>query len=373
MRAVAHCVSPYLHIAGSWIYAQISRLKRYRPVVLTQGAQNLEAYPIDALYSAEDLPAAKRLLNRAVRRLGSGYPFYGEPLRREGAALMHAHFGYEGCRCLRAKKSSGLPLLTTFYGADATEYARYPRWREHYQRLFEEGELFLAEGAHMGETLVAIGCPADKVRVWRLGVDVGRIAYHPRNFRDQVRFLICANFREKKGIPYALRALGQALAARPFPFSLTLVGDGQERPQIEALVDELGIREHVAFRGAIPYAQVLEELSRSDILLQTSVTAKNGDSEGGAPVILLDAQASGMPVVATHHADIPSYVRDGESGFLAPERDVEGLADCILRLVEAPAAWEGMGRAGRQHVEARYNAEVQVAELETIYDGLCSC
>ena len=198
-----------------------------------------------------------------------------------------------------------------------------------------------------------------------------RIACHPRELEDEVRFLICAGFREKKGIPYALRALARALDARPFPFGLTLIGDGEDRPAIEALVDELGLRDQVTFRGMLPHAQVLEELARSHILLQTSVTASNGDSEGGAPVILLDAQASGMPVVSTLHADIPSYVRDGESGYLAPEKDVDGLADCILRLVEEPARWGDMGRAGRRHVEENYSAQVQAAELETIYDGLC--
>ena len=353
------------------MYAQVSRLRRYRPVVLTQGVTNLDAYPVDALYSAEDFPLVRKLLNRVSRKLGNEYAFYDAILRREEVALIHAHFGYEACRCLRARRSSGLPLLTTFYGADATEYARYPRWRRRYQQLFEEGELFLAEGTHMGQTLVEIGCPSDKVRVWHLGVDVERIAHCPRRLTDEVRFLICAGFREKKGIPHALRALHRAQATRPFPYSLTLVGDGEDRPAIEALVDELGMREQVTLRGMIPYAEVLGELPRHDILLQTSVTAQNGDGEGGAPVILLDAQASGMPVVSSHHADIPSYVCDGESGFLAPERDVDALADCILRLVDDPAAWEEMGRAGRRHVEANYNAEVQIAELEAIYDALC--
>lgn len=222
----------------------------------------------------------------------------------------------------------------------------------------------------MAEKLVALGCPADKVRVWRLGVDVERIDYTPRIAGERVRMLICAGFKEKKGIPYALRALAAALRKKPFAFALTLVGDGEDRPQIEALVDELGLRPHTEFLGMRPYADVLAELPRHDILLQTSVTASNGDGEGGAPVILLDAQASGMPVVATTHGDIPEYVRDGASGLLGNEGDVEGLAECIAQLALEPTRWAEMGRAGRDHVERRYAAARQAAELEEIYDGL---
>ena len=370
MRTVAHCISPYLQTAGPWVYEQIRRTERYRPVVLTQGAINLDHYPVTALYSAEDFPPLKKIYNRLVRRVTNRYPLYPTILGRENAALIHAHFGYEGYRLLKATRQTRLPLLTTFYGADATEYPNYPGWRARYSQLFAMGALFLAEGGAMAEKLVALGCPPAKVKVWRLGVDVERIAYAPRVAGERVRLLICAGFKEKKGIPYALRALAMALLQKPFEYALTLVGDGEDRPQIEALVDELGLRPHTVFLGMRPYAEVLAELPHHDILLQTSVTASNGDGEGGAPVILLDAQASGMPVVATTHGDIPEYVRDGASGFLADERDIEGLAEHIMLLALEPKRWAEMGRAGREHVEQYYAAARQVVELEEIYDGL---
>lgn len=370
MKTVAHCISPYLQTAGPWVYEQIRRASRYRPVVLTQGARNLEHYPVESLYSAETLPPLKKLCNRFWRKASNSYPFYTKIIRRENAALLHAHFGYEACRLLATKQATGLPLLTTFYGADATEYPRYPQWRERYRRLFAAGEFFLAEGGAMAQKLVDIGCPQDKVRVWRLGVDVERIEFVARSGGERVRLLICAGFKEKKGIPYALRALASALVQKPFPYALTLIGDGEDRSLIEALVDELDLRSCTIFKGMMPYEQVLAELPRHDILLQTSVTAQNGDGEGGAPVILLDAQAAGMPVVATTHGDIPEYVRDGESGLLAEERDVQGLAECIAALAGHPERWEMMGRVGRSHVETRYAAGRQVEVLERIYDEL---
>ena len=367
MATVAHCVTPYLFNNGQWIHTQMTGLRRYRPIVITQQAQHLDRFPMPTVHVAAARSLLPRLLNRALRRLTGQYPFYRTILEREQARLIHAHFGYEGCRCLRAQRTSGLPLLTTFYGADASSYARLPAWRHRYRRLFAAGTGFVVEGGAMARRLEEIGCPPERIRVCHLGIDLERIPFRPRERPEHVRFLICASFREKKGIPFALEALGRIAA--DLPFSVTLIGDGPERAVIETSIAEHGLGDRVEVRGALPYAQVLEQLQRSDVLLQPSLTASDGDSEGGAPVILLDAQASGMPVVATRHADIPEYVVHDKTGLLAPERDVNALAECIRSVMDWDAErWRRTGENGRAHVEAHYNAAVQGSELESIYD-----
>jgi len=107
-------------------------------------------------------------------------------------------------------------------------------------------------------------------------------------------------------------------------------------------------------------------------MLLPSVTIKNNDKEGGAPVAILKAQASGLPVISSYHADIPEVVVDGKSALLAPERDVETLAKHLWYLVKHPDVWGTMGRAGREreHVEQEYDVMVQVGKLEEIYGKL---
>ena len=368
MKTVAHCVSPYLHVSEQWIHSQIARLRRYRPVVLAQETQNVEGFPVAALYDASTYPLVQKGINRLLRKLSGKYSFYSGILEREGADLIHAHFGYQGQFCRRAQKATGLPMLTSFYGEDGTRYLRYPRWLRRYRELFAVGDAFLVEGNAMRQRLQQIGCPAEKLRLHHLGVDLERIAFRERQPVEKVRFLICAAFKEKKGIPYALQALGRVLEKRAFPCEVILIGDGLERPRVLEGIERAGLQQRVQLRGMQPYAQVLEEMQHCDILLQASVTAADGDGEGGAPVVLLDAQAAGMPVVATHHADIPEYVVDGHSGLLAPERDVEALSECIRTLVEDPQRWAAIGRAGRRHVEQNYNVVTQCAALEDIYD-----
>lgn len=96
----------------------------------------------------------------------------------------------------------------------------------------------------------------------------------------------------------------------------------------------------------------------------------NGDTEGRAPVSILEAQGTGLPVISSYHTDIPKVVVDGKSALLAPEKNVEMLAKHLEYLVEHPDVWEEMGRVGREHVEGEYDVVVQVGKLEKIYDML---
>lgn len=370
VKTVAHCATPFLTETGSWIYNQIRPLERYRPIVLTQEARNLDIYPVPSLFTAEDYRAPQRLANHLARRLTGEYPFYAGILRREGASLIHAHFGYQGCRCLRAKRRVGIPMVTTFYGADAGSFPRHRTWRRRYRELFDRGELFLAEGTAMAARLEGLGCPPERIRVHHLGVDVSRIPFQQRLPADPVRVMMCGHFREKKGFPGGIRALGRAAVAARVACELVVIGDGPDRPQVLTAIAAAGLGGSTRLLGLQPYGRVVEEMGRCHLLLQPSRTAADGDTEGGAPVILLDAQASGLPVVATTHADIPEYVVDGESGLLAPEGDEDALTECLVHLLTHPEEWAPMGICGRRHVERQYGARTQCRALEDLYDSL---
>ena len=370
MKTVAHCATPFLPETGSWIYSQLASLESYRAVALTQEARNLEQYPVAALFTAESFGWCRSAANRLIRRFTGQYPFYTGVLRSCKADLIHAHHGFQGVRCLRAKRRSALPMVTSFYGADATRAAGEAEWRAGYRRLFREGELFLAEGSSMAAQLGRMGCPEQKIAVHHLGVDLGRIPFNPPAPGERTRVLICASFREKKGIPDGIRAVARARERTGADVRLVLVGDGPGRPAVEQTLAATGIGGCTERLGVLPYRRLIEELGRCQVLLQPSRTAADGDSEGGAPVILLEAQAAGIPVVTTRHADIPEYVVDETSGLMAEEGDVEGLADRLEALLGDPSRWPAMGRAGRAHVEANYNASRQARALESIYDTL---
>lgn len=172
---------------------------------------------------------------------------------------------------------------------------------------------------------------------------------------------------KKKGLIYALQALKQV--ARDLPcLELRIIGDGPLRKQLQMYTARAGLKSHVTWLGYQPHNVFAEELEHAHIFIQPSVTSRTGDSEGGAPTTLLEAQASGIPVLATLHADIPEVVLDQGSGYLVPERDVDALAEKLLYLATHPESWHSMGCIGRRHIEQNYEIRTVTHSLETLYD-----
>jgi len=169
---------------------------------------------------------------------------------------------------------------------------------------------------------------------------------------------------EVKGHEYVLRALAQ-LRARCPEIRYDLVGDGPLRPKLEQLVIELGLGETVALHGARDGAFIKTLLAAAHLAVLASVNVE-GDQEGQG-LFLQEAQACGLPVVATEHGALPEGLLPGQSGLLVPERDVAALAQRLEYLVEHPEVWPEMGRRGRAFVEEHYDISQLNAQLVELY------
>lgn len=384
---VLHSVYRYLPLTETWIYGQIQAIDGFRQAIACVGRESPERFPFEPIHSMSDHPLIKPVgwaarglaqlkgspMRRYDRLLSPWYRFAWPilattQLQTWAPRLIHAHFGDQATRTLGLKAATAAPMVTTFYGYDLA-LIREPYWRKAYERLFREGDLFLVEGRAMARTLASIGCPEAKIRVQHLGVDVRGIPFAPRAPESRCRVLVSASFREKKGIPQALEAYARVNAKHPGKLSLTVIGDGPMRDEIHALARKLGLFEQIRWLGYQPHAKFLEEAARAHVFLHPSITAADGDTEGGAPVSLLEAQATGLPVLATQHADIPEATHP-ESALLVPERDVEALASALETLALNPERWSAMGEAGRRHVEAEYDARQQGRRLEDHYRSL---
>jgi colanic acid/amylovoran biosynthesis glycosyltransferase len=374
---------PYLPVTETWIYNQINTLSRFSPIVYAVGTENLHLFPTGKVRSfsiGAGPPASGDPAGRFMARLLFHISF-ASSLFLDRPVLAHAHFGPSGFAFLRFKRLFGIPLVTTFYGYDLNQLVTlHPEWRERYKNLFALGDLFLVEGSHMKKTLAGLGCPEGKILVQHLGVDTDRIPFRPRSpgTSGEVRVLMSASFREKKGIPYGLEAFGRVVRNHPeLHMKMTIIGDSDgspagndEKEKIRSLMEQYGLHESVTLLGYKPYPVFLDELYRHHIFLSPSVHASDGDVEGGAPVSIIEASASGMPVLSTTHCDIPEVIAHGNTGYLVPERDVEALAGKLLLLVRRSDLWPSLGAAGRVRIEADYDIRKQAERLEAIYDRL---
>ncbi|MDH3226843.1 MAG: glycosyltransferase [Thermoleophilia bacterium] len=374
-RVVAHVHTTYLKPSETFIHHYLANHRRFAPIVLARELMNLDRFPLppgDVYRLDPRRHGVGWLVNGLSRRL-LGRDLRGRRiLAQRDAALVHAHFGPSGVVALPLVRGGRRPLVTTFYGHDLSARSLVASLAPAYRRLFDRGNLFLVEGPHMCEQLHAIGCPAEKIAIQRIALPVAALGFRARLAKprgEPVRLLAAGRFVEKKGFAYTLEAVRAAREHHP-DLELRIVGDGPDAGAISAEIARLGIESNVRLLGFLGYADYLAELEAADIFIQPSVTAADGDSEGGAPTSILEAQALGVPVLASRHADIPNVVDDGRSALLSPERDAAVLAGHLLRLLADPDSWAEMGRAGRRFVETHHDIGPQVVELERKYDLL---
>lgn len=376
---VIHYKSCFLPITENWIYNQATGLDGILTKFYAIGRKNQHSFPFDNLRCLqEDLSYFPLLFNRVWNKLFHRCPQFILWLWKDSPNLVHAHFGQCGCYILPYAKWLGIPLITSFYGIDAYCIPQKgPYWRNKYKTFFKHGRLFLAEGPAMRKKLIELGCPSEKVIVHHIGVKLEKYEFRVRQPDDQIRIMVCGRFTEKKGIPYAIEALKRVISKTKTDVRLTIVGDSDsngtltgEKRKILNAISEYKVGNAVTITGYVPHNELLKIAYHHHILLAPSVHASDGNAEGGFPVILTEALATGMPVVAFNHCDIPEIIQDGVSGFLVPERDVSALAEKLIYLIEHPEIWPEMGRAGRAHVEANYDIDKLNDRLVEIYQQL---
>jgi len=286
--------------------------------------------------------------------------------------IVHCHFGPNGMLGARLRDIGAIKgkVVTTFHGYDISTYLMN-NGRKVYDYLFKSGDLFLPISERWKERLIDIGCDKEKIIVHRMGIDPNRFKFRLRKSNDgSVRILTVARLVEKKGVEYGIRAVCKLLPAFP-NVEYLIAGDGPLKNDLQRLVEKLGLGRKVKLLGWMSQGEIVDLMENAHIMLAPSVTSKEGDQEG-IPVALMEALAMGLPVVSTYHSGIPELVKDGESGLLAPERDVDALAEKLRQLIENPSVWPEMGRAGRSFVEQHYNIDKLNDRLVDIFKKLAS-
>ena len=373
MREVAIFRHNLFKTSEPFIVQQAQRLRRYRPVYL--GRLRFGAPPQDACSLAlEDLAPRWTLARVGWQMLSRDPRPYQRLLKAHHPSLIHAHFGIEGVYALPLARRLDIPLVTTFHGFDAT-LARYallcsPAWA-HYplgrRTLAREGELFLCASSFIRDRLLAMGFPEARTRTHYIGVDCHAI--RPRDPSEEAPLILhVARLVEVKGTRYLLRAFA-SVARRHRDIQLVIIGEGPLRRPLRLLATRLGVRDRVRFLGALPHAQVLAWMRKAAMLVLPGVRTATGREEG-LGLVLLEAAATGVPVVGSRVGGIPEVVRDGLSGFLVAEKDAQALGARLGELLDDAALRRAMGAQGRALAERCFDLHRQTAALETLYDSL---
>jgi glycosyltransferase involved in cell wall biosynthesis len=234
---------------------------------------------------------------------------------------------------------------------------------QRYRRLFAIALGVVVKSRPMALRLEALGAATDRMVISPSGANE-KVFHGGTPARAEPIFLAVGRFVPKKGPLQTLEAFHRCLqlAGSKQAAELWMIGEGPLLPLARRYVERHGLQQQVRFEGAGSQTFVAERMREVRAFVQHSRVAPDGDSEG-SPVAVMEAQLSGLPVVATRHAGIPEVVIDGSTGLLVEEGDVAGMAEAMLRLVLDPDLAERLGSAGQRRVKAHFTVDRHLQDI----------
>ena len=356
------------------IYRQITSLRKVDTFVITKFRENGDRYPF------RDLELLERPRANPIRRGISKYVtrapaliYRGEfeiirrVLLRRDPDLMHVYFGNTGVHLLPLIERWDRPCIVSFHGMDVQRRERERGYETKLRKLLGLVPLVLVRSRSIAQRLVELDCDPEKIRLNRTGIPLEEFPFIARRAPVDGAWTLVQACRlvPKKGLSTALRAFAQF--AKVYPQSRFIIaGEGPLRKELEAMVAQLNLSSAVIFAGFLAQSELRDLFERAHVFVHPSELPPDSNQEG-IPNSMLEAMASGLPVVATLHGGIPEAVTDGVNGWLVPERDHEMLTTSLRRLVQDPTRWAEMGAAASRAVAAGFAQRDQIEALESTY------
>jgi len=383
---VASVCGTFLKPEMQSIYRQVIGLHRFRTIVFTEELSHPDQFPFAPVEVLVKLPRPKPRGNlflrfwfkyivrqwpppfRIEKDVKPYYPFDLLPrLERHQPALVHVYYGHKAVTYKNILLRTGIPYIISFHGVDVAHFAKGDRTAD-FLAVTGKARLILARSHSLLDELARLGVPRNKLRLNRTPVPLDAV---PATVRvppsgGAWRIVQACRLIPKKGILTAIEAMRTVVERFPH-LKFVLCGDGPQRRELEQAALEAGLRDAVEFRGWLDQAALRAEFARAQIFLHPSELAADSDQEG-VPNSMLEAMATGLPVVATRHGGIPEAVDDGRDGFLVPERSPADLAAAILKLLDSSDLLAAFSRQARASVVEKFGAEGRIAELEDCYE-----
>ena len=334
--------------------AAIKRLLK-RPISL------LAALPV-ALRAARLLSAQGLSLPRALFK---ALAFAENEQALPEVELIHSHGEFEAFEVMHFAAAKGIPLITTFHGLQPPGV---PQLADDKRRaLYGYCSAVLLNTEFAKAQAIGLGCPAEKIRVIPQGLPLPDFPFHTRSGElAEPHLLAVGRLQRDKGHAYTLGAI-RRLRAAGCNATLTIVGVGSDRPRLEKLRSAYGLDDCVAIKEGLPSDALLQLFQSADIFVLASIDNSRGYHVETQGVVLQEAQASGLAVVATHVGGIPECIDHGENAELVRHRSSREIVTAVQRLLAMDtAAFQARLSAGRKNVETRFSADVVGEKISSL-------
>lgn len=381
MRRVAIYKNRILPISETFIAEQARGLSKWNPMLVGQShvPDGLDVSDLGVrLLANQPQSLVGRVVGKLARLGGFALPSNVKQLKALNAGLVHVHFGNVATEIWPAVRRVGLPMLVTLHGHDINKHDWW--WKQqplrsearfYPQRLRKMAQHprvhFVAVSEAIKQQAVAYGIPADKITVSYIGVDTQRFQPQgqPITQRNKRVFFV-GRMVEKKAPQLLVRAFAEVRKTVP-DAELVMIGDGPLMEDTRALASQLGAP--VEFLGACPHSEVQQQLHQSRVLCLPSVTAESGDAEG-LGMVILEAQASGVPVVTSARGGATEGIIDGKTGIAFAEGDVAAMIKGLSRLLQDDEFASAASTSAVAHVQKHFDIRTCTGRLEKIYTAM---
>ncbi|MEW5718627.1 MAG: glycosyltransferase family 4 protein [Chloroflexota bacterium] len=267
---------------------------------------------------------------------------------------------------LAAKWATGARLVATSYGAEMRMAKRFPPVRGVLRWMMRRADALVAQSPITAREVAEMTGRAPRIIDYWIASALIPTTVTPPTRGALNHLLAVGRMIERKGYVYLIRALPHI--PNDLNAHLTLVGEGQERPHLEALCRELGVSDRVTWLSGIPDAELARLYGACNVFAHPSIVDRTGDTES-VGTVLMEAMSYARPIVATNVGGIPDVIEDGVTGLLVPEKNPRALADAITRVLRDDALARRLGTAARARIQSRVNWDQTIDDIVAVYSG----
>ena len=281
-----------------------------------------------------------------------------------------AEYGPTGVAVMDVCKRLRIPLIVHFHGFDAFRYDIVNNYKHFYLELFKIAAAIISVSYDMSDQLNRLGAPHGKVFYNPCGVDIDEFTKANPALNEPI-FLFVGRFVDKKAPNLTLLAFQKTLQVYP-DARLRMCGDGPLLDICKKMSIDLCISEEVEFLGSCSHSCIKTLIQEARAFVLHSIKPPSGDSEG-TPVAILEACASGLPVISTKHAGIKDVIMENINGFLVDEGDIHMMSKYMIQIADSPELAKKMGCEGRRIIQERYSMELSINRLWQIIENSIFC
>lgn len=353
-------IPAFLNPSEVWMYRQLQAFSKQDLRVIAYKNLNRPEFPLDEgvvvevpVSSSEPLQGWRRMWDRLAHP-NQGGPRFGsvhrdwlrDQIRDFSPDMIHCQYGTYGLSTLYVAQTLNVPVFVQFNGHDLTSFIQRKRPRKQLVDALNDFSGLIAVANYQRQWLLANGADEERIAMIPYGAPKEPLLHVTRKPIAECRFLMVGRLCEMKAPTLAIRAFHHCLSKHA-QCRLTIIGDGELREDVDKMISQLSLSNHVRILGVQPPHVVRSEMLRSDVFVQHSVTAKNGTKEGW-PVAIGEAMSRGLPILSTRHAGIVQQVIPAVNGWLCDEHDWNTMGKQMIDLVKNPARRIAMGQLSKR-------------------------